>query len=46
MASFVYSEYAFDPRDDFVGGGVGRFVEVDDTVGDVFFERTREGRGS
>jgi len=32
MSCFFDTEDAFDPGDDFVGGWVGGFVEIDDTV--------------
>lgn len=42
MAGFITTEDPLDPRDDFVRGGVGGFVEVDDTEIDVVGERTLE----
>jgi hypothetical protein len=38
VTSAVHAENALKPCDDFVGGGVGGLVEVDDTGGDVGFE--------
>ena len=43
MTCLFDTEDTFDPGDDFVGGGVGGFVEVDDSIGDVIGERTGEG---
>ena len=46
MACPLHAEDAFEPGDDFVGGGVGGFVEVDDAGGDVGFQVAAEGRAA
>lgn len=46
MARFFNTEDSFDPRYDFVRGGIRGLVEVDDAVGDVVLEGTGEGGGS
>jgi hypothetical protein len=43
VASTLTTQDALDPGDDFVRGGVGGLVEVDDTAGDVRLEITLEG---
>ncbi len=39
MASLLNMEHALHPRDNLVGGGIGRLVEVDDTMSNVFADR-------
>ena len=46
MSSLLHAQDAFDPGDDFVGGGVGGFVQVDHSVGEMFSDGAGEGGGS
>lgn len=45
MAGFFHSEDLLDPSDDFVGRGIGRLIKVDDTVFEVFRERSTDRGG-
>ena len=38
VPSFLDSQDFFDPRYNFVGAGVGRLIEIDDSVFEIFFE--------
>ncbi len=38
MTGLLYTKHSLDPRDDFMAGWVGRFVEVDNARRDVGFE--------
>jgi len=38
MASLLDAKYSLDPCDNFMTGGIGGFVEIDNTGGDVGLE--------
>ena len=46
MAGFLDSEDSLDPGNDFMGTGVGRFVEIDDSVLQVVFKGPFKGSGA
>lgn len=46
MASLFDVEDLLDPGDHFMGTGIGRFIQVDDTVFEIIFERSLKGGGS
>ena len=46
MTSFLYSQNSFNPSNHFVGGRVGRFVEVDDPVSNVLLKRSLQRRAT
>jgi ABC-type cobalamin transport system permease subunit len=46
VASLFNVENLLDPRDDFMGTGIGGLIQVDDTVFQVLFERPLERSGS
>jgi hypothetical protein len=44
MTGFFDVEDFLDPRDNFVGAGIGGFVEVDNSILEVLLEGSLEGR--
>lgn len=46
MTSFLNTQDTTDPCDNFVGGGVGGLVQVDNTVTDVVVNVALQGRAT
>ena len=46
MSRLFHSQNSLNPRDDFVGGGIGRFVQVDESRANVVLNGTFERRAA